>query len=417
MVNELVTILDSKFIVEFNTIDKYEESTLMSASKLLQCGFPAHSLMDIWNASVHNLRRRVEAYGIDMLLSSIKDESGRKKYNKDGDTIPERWSGVDDLVLISGVSRLGILNKKASKALEMVNWMRNHASPAHDSDDKVDESDVLGLVLILQKNLFEASMPDPGHSPSGLFEPIKKGVLDEGQIQILQDQINSFNNRDIRTIFGFMLDIFCNAEEPSYTNVVKLFPVVWEKATDELKLSVGMRYHSLIMDSSVDESSDKGAKTRLVEFLISVDGIKYIPDSSRAVLYRKIAKDLAKAKDTAYGWSQEEAASKSLKQLGVHVPAIAFEEVYQEILAVWCGNYWGRSESHYTLKDFINLLNTNDIMKLSRMFLTNERVKDELTQTKPNMYAINLLNELKESVSIQNHINEINEIIAKVKKY
>lgn len=417
MVKDLVTILDSKSIVEFNALDEYEEATLMSARRLLDCGFPAHSLMDIWNAAVHNLRRRVEAYGVDMFLSSIKDESGRKKYNKDGDTIPERWNGVDDLVLISGVSRLGILNKKASKALEMVNWMRNHASPAHDSDEKVGESDVLGLVLIVQKNLFESNMPDPGHSPSGLFEPIKKGILDEGQIEILKDQIKSFNNRDIRTIFGFMLDIYCSAEEPSYTNVLQLFPVVWDKATEELKLSVGMRYHSIIMGSNSDDSNDKGAKTRLVEFLIGVKGIKYIPDSSRAILYRRLAKDVANAKKLAYGWSQEESASKALVQLGVNVPAIAFEEVYQEILSVWCGNYWGRSDSYSILSEFVYLLNTNDIMKLSRMFLSNDRVKDELIQNKPKNSAIYLLEELKDKLSIQNHINEIEDIISKVKEY
>lgn len=417
MSDNALLILDSKSICQFEVIDEYEKATLLNASKLLKVGFPAHSLMDIWNAAVHNLRRRVEVYGIDMFLSSVKDESGRKKYNKDGDTIPERWNGVDELVLINGVARLGILNKKATKALEMVNWMRNHASPAHDSDDKVEEADVHGLVLILQKNLFESSMPDPGHSPSGLFEPIKKGYLEEGQMQILKDQINCFNNRDIRTIFGFMLDILCKAEEPSYTNVIELFPLVWEKATEELKLSVGMRYHSVIMDPSCDESNDKGIKTRLVEFLVEVDGIKYIPDASRAIIYRQIAKDLASAKNTAYGWSQEEAASKALVQLGVHVPAIAFEEVYQEILSVWCGNYWGRSDSCYILEDFIKLLNTNDIMKLSRMFLTNDRVKDELFQRKPNNYAIDLLNELKEKVRIQNHINEIDDIIEKVKEY
>lgn len=417
MGESLPMILDSTAIVSFETIDKYERETLMSARKLLECGFPAHSLMDIWNASVHNLRRRVEAYGIDLFISSIKDESGRKKYNKDGDTIPERWNGVDDLVLISGASRLGILNKKSSKALEMVNWMRNHASPAHDSDERVEQDDVIGLVIMLQNNLFNAVMPDPGHSPSGLFEPVKKMELDENQIEILKSQINSFNNRDIRTIFGFMLDTLCSAQEPGYTNIKKLFPITWNKATEELKLNVGMRYHSIIMDKNADDSADKNAKTRLVEFLIEVKGIRYIPDSSRAILYKNVVTTLRDAKNTAYGWSSEVSASKALAQLGPYVPSIAFEEVYQEILAVWCGNLWGRSDSYEILHDFVYTLNTNDILKLSRLFLTNERVKEELYQRRPKNNAIKLLKSLKEKLSIQNHIIEVDEIIEYLKDY
>jgi hypothetical protein len=60
-----------------------------------------------------------------------KDEPGRKKFDKNGETYSERWANVDDLVLLTGATRLGLLNKKAGKALEMINWMRNHASPAH----------------------------------------------------------------------------------------------------------------------------------------------------------------------------------------------------------------------------------------------------------------------------------------------
>lgn len=74
-----------------------------------------------------------------------------KKFDSTGETIVERWSNVDDLVLISGATRLGLLNPKAGKSLEMINWMRNHASPAHDSNTRVEKEDVISLVLLLQK--------------------------------------------------------------------------------------------------------------------------------------------------------------------------------------------------------------------------------------------------------------------------
>jgi hypothetical protein len=225
MESNLPKLLDINTSDHFPILVEHENDLLAQARQLFDAGFYDHSLLDIWNAAIYNLRRRVEAYGIDLFLSVIKDESGRKKYDANGETISERWEGVDQIVLITGATRLGLLNKKAGKSLEMINWMRNHASPAHDSDHKVEKEDVIGLILILQKNLFEAPMPDPGHSISGLFDPISSSNLDEQQLDILRDQIRALRQADLRVAFGFMLDLLSKGEEPALKNVEALFPL------------------------------------------------------------------------------------------------------------------------------------------------------------------------------------------------
>jgi hypothetical protein len=136
-------------------------------------------------------------------------------------------------------------------------------------------------------------------------------------------------------------------------NATELLPVVWEKAPEDLRKTVGQRYHALYFDPSTDSSAVKAATTRILDFLTEVDGIRYIPDGARARIYRRAAKRLADAKDTSYGWGDEEKAARTLEQFGPWVPNIAFEEVYQEILTVYCGNYWGRSKAHLTLKPFL----------------------------------------------------------------
>ena len=60
------------------TVDT-EIEFLSQARKLLDAGFPDHSLLDIWNAAVHNLRRRVEIYGLELFSSAIKDEANISK--------------------------------------------------------------------------------------------------------------------------------------------------------------------------------------------------------------------------------------------------------------------------------------------------------------------------------------------------
>ena len=411
--NELI-ILENAYIEQFKTIDDDEKKRMEIASELID-KFPDHALLEIWNASIHNLRRRVENYGIEMFISSIGGESGRKKYKEDGDTLAERWNEVDDLVLIHGAKQIGVLNNKAEKTLEMINWMRNHTSPAHDTEEKICKSDVISLLVMLKTNLFDIEIPDPGISPNSLIKPIKEMQLTEEQIEIFNEKITRFKNPEIRTTFGFMLDIICNGTEVQYANVKKLFNNVWNKSTDELKRMMGNRYHDLLINNSSFEFNEN-AKTRLYEIFILVKGVRFIPDESKAVIYRKLAKDLAKAKDTSYGWNLEESASKALAQAGTNVPSIVFEEVYQEILSVWCGNYWGRSAAYQILNEFIFEQSASMKLKIAELFINNNRVQEEMFYLRPKSYAIDLLNRIKQELTIQEHISKIDEVINSLKK-
>ena len=411
--NELI-ILENAYIEQFKTIDDDEKKRMEIASELID-KFPDHALLEIWNASIHNLRRRVENYGIEMFISSIGGESGRKKYKEDGDTLAERWNEVDDLVLIHGAKQIGVLNNKAEKTLEMINWMRNHTSPAHDTEEKICKSDVISLLVMLKTNLFDIEIPDPGISPNSLIKPIKEMQLTEEQIEIFNEKITRFKNPEIRTTFGFMLDIICNGTEVQYANVKKLFNNVWNKSTDELKRMIGNRYHDLLINNSSFEFNEN-AKTRLYEIFILVKGVRFIPDDSKAVIYRKLAKDLAKAKDTSYGWNLEESASKALAQAGTNVPSIVFEEVYQEILSVWCGNYWGRSAAYQILNEFIFEQSASMKLKIAELFINNNRVQEEMFYLRPKSYAIDLLNRIKQELTIQEHISKIDEVINSLKK-
>ena len=314
-------------------------------------------------------------------------------------------------MLIAGATKLGLLNPKAGKSLEMINWMRNHASPAHDSDSRVEKEDVIGLVLLLQINLFTSPIPEATHAIKEIFAPVKEKEMCEQELSVLQDQIKSSCVKDIRTIFGFLLNMIINGEEPACSNAIYLFPTVWEKADTDLRKELGIRYNSYTLNVTSVNDVDQKAKNRVFELIVKVNGISYIPDGARARIYRRAAEKLRNAKNTSYGWSAEVAACKMLNQFGTSVPSVVFEEVYQEIIAIWCGNMWGHSESSIYLRKFFDCLDSSQIRAIATMFNTNERVKEELYWNKPKIRAIELLNELKGKLTIESHKEEIESTI------
>jgi hypothetical protein len=228
---------------------------------------------------------------------------------------------------------------------------------------------------------------------------------------MVRDQIRGLRAADVRVAFGFLLDLLCRGENPALENAKLLLPILWERAPDESKKSAGLRYPKLVLDPSADDSQDQAARERLLDFLVDVKGIAFVPDAARAAIYRKISKRLAKAKDTSYGFAAEEEAARALAQFGPHVPAIAFEEVYQEILAVWCGNYWRRSQAYRYLDEFIEGLSTPQIRSIVSMFQNNERVRSELFQTKPEAQAVALLERLRTKMSLTLHQDEVARVI------
>lgn len=187
--------------------------------------------------------------------------------------------------------------------------------------------------------------------------------------------------------------------------------MAWELASEGIKKTAGLRYHTFTVAPESDDSPDKAARTRVLELLVQVSGVEFIPDASRALLYRRATQQLAAPKDSRYGWAAEVAAARQLAQLGPHVPSIAFEEVYQEILTVWCGNYWGRSAAHAVLQPFIDTLNTTQLRTLVRMFQTNARVQDELWQERPRGRALEVLGEMRRRLTLVSHQEEVDHAV------
>ena len=412
---ELAPLFAANTDFGLSEMDQVEQAILTEAVKLHAGEFYSHALLNLWSAAVHNLRRRVEAFSTDMFLAAVASEPGRKNFKQDEPTLEDRWAGVDDLVLVKGASDLGLLSTKTGKMLETINWMRNHVSAAHYNSNEVSRNDVVAFAMLLNEELFSAGLPSRGYSVSNLFAPVKGREMDQEQIQILTDQIRTLKPDDIRVVFEFLLSLIVNPpSKESLENAKKLFPVAWEMAHEDVRQLAGERYYRLRMNAENSVPDNKEAADRLLYLLVSLSGLKYIPEGARAAIYRKAVGELRVAKDTSYGWKEEEAAARALAQFGTSVPSIAFEEVYQEIFSVWCGNYWGRSLARVFLKPFIDALEESQMVAAAEMFQNNTRVRDELIHIKPNDLAVELLSQFKTRVPLEIQKNKIDASIRSV---
>ena len=191
-------------------------------------------------------------------------------------------------------------------------------------------------------------------------------------------------------------------------------PHAWANAGEDLRNAVGETYFSYTLDPASDPSNDQAAASRLLDLLISQAGFRHIPESGRIGLFRRAARQLAVAKNTPYGWADENLQASTLAQFGTPVPRLAVEEVYQEILVVYCGNYWGRSVAYSILQPFLDTLDTTGIRLVASLFANNSRVQSELGNSKPKFNAVHLLGQLRARLTIASHQGEVDHAIAAV---
>lgn len=102
---------------------------------------------------------------------------------------------------------------------------------------------------------------------------------------------------------------------------------------------------------------------RLLDLIVKPGAVKYIPDGTRARLFRHAAKKVAEAKNSIYDW--------------------------------------GHSNVHNVLRPLIDCLDSSSVLKLAKLFANNRRVQAELHQRRPNIEVCSLLDEMKEKVTFE----------------
>ncbi|WP_317847183.1 hypothetical protein [Pseudomonas sp. HTZ2] len=73
-----------------------------------------------------------------------------------------------------------------------------------------------------------------------------------------------------------------------------------------------------------------------------------------------------------------------------------------------------RFDSAAYLDDFIDSLNTTQLRATANMFVSNDRVRAELFQSKPKSRARSLLTSIRAKLTIQAHLDEIDDISSAV---
>lgn len=394
---------------QFN-LSEQEKSLLKDSAELFNKGFANYSLIPLWNAAISNLKRRAEYAGTEYFFA----DAASLKYHENKPTLTKRWSDIKDYDVIETAFKVGLISEKCRDVLRTVLNVRNLFSGAHPSEEMLSKEDLIAYLLLLSSNLFETQFPEPILGFKEFRLHIESGPLDESKIALLQKMINSYGPGLIRALLGYSKSKIESGKSPDYDNVQAIFPSIWERTEEHQRLDFAKSVADYQMGIIEDGSKDKGAAERLYEILLKINGARYLSEDMRIRIFEKMATNLEVAKNTYYGWSLETQVAKGIAQVGCEaVPKECFDLIYSRILAVWCGNGWGRSNAYFYLNDFIFSQPAKIQVKIATLFKTNKFAQMELFLPNPNRNAIELLDKISNNLT-----NEMQKAeILKIKEY
>lgn len=341
-VNNLCTGWDS--VVKAIRDDYQADPILVKAKAAIDAGLNDSAINYFWNLTMYDLYRKIIAYGIDYFKSAINWSGAPLK------TIDDLRE-VKDYQIISGAYSLGIIPAESHFYLQQCREIRNNFSTAHYALGEIDTMETVNFIKNCIKYVLTLDLPAPGMQIKELLDQMEADKLKNCDKMILsiETQAPSIREAILHNLFSNFIKQDCSPNLKY--NIRQVAPKLWEMVKDEERSNVAARYTSL------KEVKSEDAAKEAEEFLKMVDGIKYIPEDNRAIIFNRYAQELL---DAHFGWDnfyKEPTYAKNLVMLGYDVPQTSMKQYVLSILMSFVGNSYGVSDGaqQYNLQMLLNL--------------------------------------------------------------
>lgn len=135
-----------------NTLFNLEEAEIYSikeAKELIELEKYSYSLFALWNSIVINIQRRIEKFGIESFVNILKAD---ENYNKNGNSLKDRWLNINEFNLTDYALKLTIINHTTHDLITTLYWMKSNTN--EEENQKIDKDEIYSLLYLIEKNLF-----------------------------------------------------------------------------------------------------------------------------------------------------------------------------------------------------------------------------------------------------------------------
>ncbi len=361
---------------ELDEVKRADAAYLSKFMAAVAAGLFDAALNYLWDETIRAVRRRAADYDLNYFFDQAAEPGSdlRGKLHTADD-----MKLIDDQKLLVAANRIGLITDLGHRQLDLVRFMRNHASAAHPNQSELRATQ---LISYLDTCITEVINPDDSESVihvRRLLANIKSSAIDPAHAaemavpfdNLIQDQADNLG-------MGFF-GIYTRpgAETFVLANIRLLLPALWVQISEEVRKQFGVKAYRFRINHQAAEAD------LAREFLETVDGLSYLPDDARVPL---IDGALDAVLSAHRGWSNFAAEGLPAQDLvrllgdGYSVPRSIQEKYVTVIVYVFLTNGYGVSwAANPVYEELISNFNTREAT-FALNTITNTTVANRLHQ-------------------------------------
>lgn len=247
------------------------------------------SLNYLWDETVKALRRLVISFDLFYYFNVAASISSRYKNLSTEDDLPL----IGDHDMLEICRRIGLINDVNFERLNHVNYLRNHVSAAHPSDNDTNGYEIVSCLENCIRYAIQAKPDASSVQIKTLLSNVRTLEIPDSDIKVIAVELAKIEQFRLDDLLFTLFGMFCdeNATQTVERNVTMLAPCVFENATEERKYEIGAKYGLYQKQGNVKR------KEKVQRFLEIVNGIKYKDEDCLAA---ELQEKLQELKSTHY---------------------------------------------------------------------------------------------------------------------
>lgn len=328
-------------------LDFADRSRALYLSKFLAAvgaGLFDAALNYLWDETVAELRRRVASYDLAYFYDVAVTSPERRKHLRSADDL----SRVEDQELIRAAREMALISEVGYQQLDLIRYMRNHASAAHPNQNDVLAYQLLGFLQTCIREVITLPESNEVAETKRLLKNVRDGNIDASTAAATAEFFGGLGQLQADNIAAGLFGIYVETSsiEQARDGVRLLLPHLWPLVSEEQRQQFGMRYGRYVANGDNTEA------TLARQLLDVLDAAAYLPEPVRVAELAAAIDDLLMAHRGFNNFHTEPGPARRLNSLaGEHVPPAVQPTYVSALLEVFLTNGSGvawSADPYYT---------------------------------------------------------------------
>ncbi len=285
----------------------------------------------LWDETVAELRRRVAAYDLAYFYDVAVTSPERRKHLRTHDDLTR----IEDQELIRAAREMALISNVGFQQLDLIRYMRNHASAAHPNQNDVLAYQLLGFLQTCIHEVITLPESNEVAETKRLLQNVRDGNIDATMAAATAEFFRGLGQIQADNIAAGLFGIYVENQstEPARDGVRLLLPELWALVSEDQRQQFGMRYGRYVANGDNSQAA-------LARQLLDVLGASaYLPEPVRVAELAAAIEDLVMAHRGFNNFHTEPASARRLNTLaGEHVPPAVLTPYVASLIEVFLTN-------------------------------------------------------------------------------